>query len=379
MMRSTGDSRGLLYPRLQRRRDGRRDRGWARRLSGGSEGTWRAAAPVTLVRVALALIAGSLPAAASAAAVSSSSAALVTAPAVGAATAGVPSFPPCIDLAFEAGPVTGVPPLTFTWVSDTLEELSGNPVVIDTTGYPAGPHQMLLTVTNAFGSDQAVVPFDVEALVAGLPEAAQNPVATPVVTIDGAANGYNEWRFVWGDGQATTWQPACIGPTVHTYSAPGTYPVQLEVRNCLEGPVASDPLLVTVGAVNLAVTEFAALGCDFGVCAFTTGEELTFEQSFSLPPAMLSYDWDGDGAIDELAATPVATHAYAGPGLYRPSVTARWGSEEVTRVHDDWIYISDHPQPLAFYDGFEEGDVGCWSQSAGAPPATPGPGCFVAP
>jgi PKD repeat protein len=234
-----------------------------------------------------------------------------------------------------------------------------------------------VTVTNAAGSAQAAAPFAVEALAAAPPVAAENPVPGLEITVEGTASGYNEWRFVWGDGQVTPWQPACVAETSHTYAAAGTYPVRLEVRNCLESAVASDPLAVTVGGTNLAVTEFRVLGCQYGPCVFSLGEALTFVQTFTLPPALFSYDWDGDGAADELSALPVAVHAYDDPGSYRPAVTAEWGSAQATRVHAEWIHISGQPEPIAFYDGFESGDVGCWSSAAGAPPAAPGPSCFA--
>ena len=281
-----------------------------------------------------------------------------------AAGSGTDSFPPCIDLEFEAGGVTGQPPFTFSWLSDTGEQRFGNPAVIDTAAYPTGPHQLTVTVTNASGSAQATAPFEVETLTAGLPAALQNPVPGLQATVEGAAAGYNEWRFVWGDGQVTPWQPACVAPTAHTYAAAGTYAVRLEVRNCREAPVSSDPLLVTVGGGNLAVSEFRVVGCPFGPCIFTPGETLTFVQSFTLPPALLYYDWDGDGAAEQISSLPVDVHAYDLPGSYRPRVTAEWGITQATRVHAEWIHVSSHPQPIAFYDGFESGDTTAWSQTA---------------
>ncbi|MGH6693482.1 MAG: PKD domain-containing protein, partial [Gammaproteobacteria bacterium] len=295
------------------------------------------------------------------------------------AGAGASSFPPCIDVAFEAAPVTGQPPLTFSWSSDTGEQLSGNPAVIDTTGYPAGPHQLTVTVTNAAGSAQAAAPFAVEALAAAPPVALENPVAGLQATVEGTASGYNEWRFVWGDGQVTPWQPACVAATSHTYAAAGTYPVRLEARNCREAAMSSDPLLVTVGGINLAVSEFRVLGCQFGPCIFSPGETLTFVQAFTLPPALLYYDWDGDGAADEISGLPIAIHAYDDPGSYRPEITAEWGTAQATRVHAEWIYVSSDPQPIAFYDGFESGDAGCWSSAVGAPPSAADGGCFAPP
>ncbi len=293
-----------------------------------------------------------------------------------ATTGGAPSFPPCVDVRFTANGVTGRPPLTFSWLSDTLEQLSGNPVDLDTTAYSAGSHQLTLTVSNAWGNTQAVAPFEVEALAADLPTAAANPAPGLQATIDGSGSGYNEWRFDWGDGQVQPWQQGCVAPTSHTYAAAGTYLVRLEVRNCLSGPLAGAPLPVTVGGTNLLVTGFQALGCQFGACAFPAGQTLTFLQTFSQPPALLFYDWDGDGATDEISALPVALHAYPTPGFYRPRVTAEWGTESAERVHERWIHVSSNPEPYAFYDGFETGAATCWTAVAGAPPGPPGPGCF---
>lgn len=287
---------------------------------------------------------------------------------------GTNSFPPCIDVEFEAA-VTGLPPFTFSWASDTGELLSGNPAVIDTADYSTGPHELTLTVSNGAGNAQTTVPFEVEALAAGAPTAQQNPVPGLQVTVGGAAAGYTEWRLLWGDGQVTPWQPACVAATSHTYAAAGTYPVRLEARNCREPAVTSDPLLVTVGGVSLAVTEFQVLGCDFGPCVFTAGATLTFVQSFTLPPALLYYDWDGDGAADEISSLPIAVHTYGDPGSYRPEVTAEWGTTQASRLHD-WIHVSSDPQPFVFYDGFENGGSGCWSTSVGGPPGEAA-GCFT--
>lgn len=295
------------------------------------------------------------------------------------AGSGTDSFPPCIDVEFEAA-VTGLPPFTFSWLSDTAELLSGNPAVLDTTGYSTGPHQLTLSVTNSSGSAQTTVPFEVEALAAATPVAEENPVQGLEATVEGTATGYNEWRFVWGDGQVTPWQPACVAATSHTYAAAGTYPVRLEARNCLEPAVTSDVLLVTVGGANPAVTEFAAEGCQFGPCVFTAGATLTFVQSFTLPPALLYYDWNGDGAAEQISGLPVAVHTYDDPGSYRPEVTAEWGTVQSSRVHAEWIYVSNDPQPFVFFDGFESGDVGCWTTSIGAPPPPEGEGaCFAPP
>lgn len=293
-----------------------------------------------------------------------------------AATGAAPSFPPCIDVRFTADGVSGRPPLTFSWLSDTGQPLAGNPVDLDTTAYAAGPHQLTLTVSNAWGQDVAVAPFEIEPLAAGLPTAPLNPVPGLQAFVEGSGSGYNEWRFVWGDGQASPWQQGCIEPSSHTYAAAGTYLVRLETRNCLETPIESAPLPLTVGGTNLQVTEFQVAGCQYGVCAFTAGATLTFTQGFTLPPALIYYDWDGDGATDEISALPVALHTYPTPGSYRPKVSAEWGTQSAERTHAGFIRISSHPEPYVFYDGFESGDGSCWSAVSGAPPGSPGPGCF---
>lgn len=297
--------------------------------------------------------------------------------ALGAATTGAaPSFPPCIDVRFTAGGVGGLPPFTYSWETDTGEQLSGNPVDLDLTGYAPGAHQITLTVSNAAGQAQSVTPFEVEPLVAGTPTAAVNPAPGLTATVEATGLGYNEWRFVWGDGQATAWDDGCIAPSSHAYASAGVYLVRLEVRNCAAGPVASLPLPVFVGGTNLFVTEFQAEGCHVGGCAFPAGQPVTFLQDFTQPPGLLLYDWDGDGTPDEVSALPVTVHTYATPGFYRPSVTAEWGSESAERDHPSFVHVSSSPEPYVFYDGFETGGAECWSAAPGAPPGSPGPGCF---
>lgn len=295
------------------------------------------------------------------------------APAVPPGAGGFHVFPPCIRVRLTAEGVTGRPPISFTWQADSGQVYFGNPVEIETEDYE-GFHAITVTATNAWGSGSFTTFLLVEELAVGPAAADQNPTPSLTVTVTGSMTGANEWSWNWGDGTVSPWR--CVGdPTFeesHTYAQAGTYLVRLRGRNCRDGTLAGPALAVAVGDPDaIEVEVFAAQGCAAGFCVFDVGEPVVFAQAFSAVPTELRYDWDGDGAVDQVSASPVSIHAYPDPGAFRPRLTAVRGVHQHTLVHAEWLLITGSPSGAIFADGFESGDLSAWSSAAGA--VEPGP------
>jgi PKD repeat protein len=296
--------------------------------------------------------------------------------------AGFNAFPPCIEVQWTAHGVSGRPPLSLVWKVDGQTAATGPSWIMDTADY-TGFHTVTCTVTNPWGSATASSFFVIDSLSVPALVAAQNPAPGLTVTVFTPVpmRGANEWRIAWGDGTATPFSCDFTDPTLetsHTYAAPGTYTVRLRGRNCRDPVMEGPPIQVTVGDPDaIDVTEFQVQGCQAGFCVFPSGQPLTFVQSFSAQPTQLRYDWNGDGTVDQVTTVPVTVHTYHQGGVYRPTLTAVRGANQHTRQHQDFILINQGGPAVLFRDGFETGNLTCWTAAVpGGPPSLPGPGCF---
>lgn len=255
--------------------------------------------------------------------------------------------PPCIDARLTAD-VSGAPPLTLDWTAEDGTLLgTGNPMVFDTAALPTGHQAVTLTVSNPYGATEMSFPVWVGHLDAVAPPTA-NPQPAPglELTLTASAHGAHEWRWDFGDGTGTPWTstPCDYATTTvtHRYAAPGTYPVRAHARNCRDGTVTSPPVQVRVGDPNaIELVEFQAVGCQAGFCVFPAGEEVRFTVTTNLPegvgPDRYLWDWEGDGAIDEVSSEPVG-HVYEAFGIYVPVVERGSGRDEL--VHEPWLLIN---------------------------------------
>ncbi len=136
-----------------------------------------------------------------------------------------------------------------------------------------------------------------------------DPLAIRFTTVFGSVTSTivsYDWDF--GDAGTSTSQ----NPT-HTYAAPGTYTVTLEVANDL-GNVAFVEQEVEV--------EEAALGVSFTGTPLSGAVSLavTFDSTVTGGVAPYTYDWDwGDGTGHGSTADP--SHNYATPGTYTVTLT----------------------------------------------------------
>lgn len=302
-----------------------------------------------------------------------------------AQAAGFQTYPECVEVRWSGAIAAGRPPITYSWTIDGQAVASGPEpeLVVWTQDHGPGFHTLRFTAANTAGSSSFDTFFIVESLeTPPRPDAVENPTPSLTLTafVPEAVRGAVQWRWKWGDGEISPWSCDWSDPTLrtlHTYSEPGTYEVKLQTRACWTPIATSLPLVATVGDSDaIQVLQFEAQGCTAGFCVFDTGEPIPFVQAFSATPTSLAYDWDGDGSVDQVASSPVATHVYLLPGIVRPSVTAYRGAHSHTRQHAEFILINAAGPPTIFADGFESGDTGCWSTTVGAPRVAPGPGCF---
>ena len=148
--------------------------------------------------------------------------------------------------------------------------------------------------------------------------------------------GAGEWRWDWGDGspvETFTSREAGENPT-HTFDVrEAPYLVTVTVSNCLDpGGLESQALSVTVNQ-PLEIVLFRAR-CPFGVCNFTVGQPVTFDQEFGGSPSRYDYDWDGNGTFEASATTPITTHTYNSTASnFRPRIRVSRDGEEVSFIH----------------------------------------------
>ena len=269
------------------------------------------------------------------------------------------SYPPCFEVTLTAE-ATGQPPLDFTWTLPGGLTLSGNPVVLDTGLLPQGFHEISLRVENAAGSAEVPVHLVVEALgFAAAPAVVSAGGST--VTLRANTTGATEWRWSWGDGTATGWLSGCAGygPS-HTYPGPGSYQVTLDARSCRGGPISWTGTLEVRHETPPSIERFLVVCPTAPFCSFATGAEVEFEVEVSGAAQLYVYDWDGDGADDELAGVPVLRHVFGVPGYFVPRLTVIGAGASVTAFHPAPIEVLGQP-PFLFSDGFESGDLRHWT------------------
>jgi PKD repeat protein len=183
-------------------------------------------------------------------------------------------------------------------------------------------------------------------------------VTSTATDSDGTVDAY-AWNFA-GEATATT-------PTAsHTFAAPGTYPVSLEVTDN-DGAKHSVTQQVTVATppANSPPTAnftFTTSGRTASLSSTSTDTDGTVD----------SYLWEfGDGQTSTTG--PSTTHTYAGVGTYdvKLTVTDNGGASSSTTKQ---VQVQDGPQPFALdafgrtvTDGWGSADLGgAWTRSGTA-------------
>ncbi len=242
----------------------------------------------------------------------------------------------CSQVTFTAEGATGQTPLSFDWeVKNTAGRIqetgTGNPFMWDVSPtLPAGNYTATVTVDNAVGPPAMATSSPVT--ISALPQLAftNGPTADPftgsTVQFHVEADGATEWNWNFGDGTVTGFiSDPVVGPNPqHTYTLSGNYDVTVQVRNCVEGPLTSDPVNIDVTVEPLDITSFRAT-CPLGFCFFDTGDVISFSVNVLGTPQAYEFDWDGDGIHEEISATPITQHIYCAAGAFEPVLRVRRG------------------------------------------------------
>ncbi|MCH9649115.1 MAG: hypothetical protein K0U98_12825 [Deltaproteobacteria bacterium] len=285
----------------------------------------------------------------------------------------------CQPVTFTAQGVTGQPPLGFSWVvrdnqGASVATGSTNPFTWSTSpGDLAGsPYSAEVTVMNSTDSDMSTSP---PVSLSSLPPLPQSETFTPIITSEDpptsgtvqfmvSVGGATEWNWNFGDNpgggpdgdgyEGWTSDPI-LGPSpTNVFDTAGIYSVRVKVRNCLESASESSALEVEILSVVPLVADFSAvLFCQAGTCFADAGDPITFNDDSLGEPEFWDYDWDGDGSFEDAGNTsPVASHAYDDPGLFRPVLRVRKGASQNTFEHEFVINVGNvDPDPSISVSG----------------------------
>jgi len=209
-----------------------------------------------------------------------------------------------------------------------------------------GTYDVRLTVTDASATIRNTASDTMQVVVNARPIADAGPdlVAAPGETVtlqgnrsldpDGDIAAY-EWDF--GDGAT-----AAGAIARHAFDKPGTYAVQLTVRDDTGQDEAFDHAEATVFVNAPPVAE---AGADV---AAAPGDEIAFSAaaSFDSDGAIAGYRWDFSDLAEPMAGAEV-TRTFASPGVYSAQLTVTDHSGASNGVAVDSLRIAINHQPVA--------------------------------
>ena len=166
-----------------------------------------------------------------------------------------------------------------------------------------GTYDVVLTVTNANGSDTHTVTITVDP-VGSAPIADFTPSATTIttgetVTFTNASNdnGTPITSYSWDFDSNSPASATTVGPHTVTFNTAGTYDVVLTVDNGSGTDTKTVTITVTDGSAPIA-------GFTTSVTSINTGQTVTFtDDSNDNGSAITSYNWDFDGNLPANATT----------------------------------------------------------------------------
>lgn len=175
------------------------------------------------------------------------------------------------------------------------------------------------------GPSVTIVSLDIPAVRFGLP-------SVMTVTATGDARGF-AWSF--GDGTSTT----AVEHVSHVYAAPGSYVVTVVASNKSSEATATGTATVLAIPPPLppAPALFVTLTCIVNAHAVASpcNVSVTDQTGASVTASITNvvYDW-GDGQVDTVIGSPLASHTYAQPGVYtiRATVTANGITGSTTKI-----------------------------------------------
>lgn len=210
----------------------------------------------------------------------------------------------------------GVPPYLYLWTFG--DGASSTEAAPSHTYSQPGTYDLHLAVSDSDTPPQTAEPSPVPVVV--LPSVEVVPSVTPaeghaplqVRAEASASGGIPPYTFTWSFGDGTQAQ----GPAVdHTYTAPGSFPVSLQVRDSAYPAHETSAGAATV-VVHPPLEASATVLPAEGVLPLTA--TFTAAVQGGLPPYAVSWD-PGDGS-PPLEGSP-ATHTYTAAGRYIPRLT----------------------------------------------------------
>jgi len=241
---------------------------------------------------------------------------------------------------FVANPTTGSVPLsvgftdqsqglvtTWNWnFGDGTGSTEQNPVH---TYWTAGTYNVILTVSNDFGSSDATrnqyiaASGDLVAKFVADPSSGKAPLA--VGFTDKSTGSPTAWSWDFGDGITSADQY----PT-HTFTTAGSYDVRLAITRGDESATSTQTL--NVGGVPNADFEGAPT-------LVNTNEAVTFTDKSSNAPT--SWSWDFGDTATSTVQNP--SHAYQLKGIYTVSLTARNANGKDVETKANYINVGMPP------------------------------------
>jgi len=174
---------------------------------------------------------------------------------------------------------------------------------------------------------------------------------SPVYFTDTSLNTPQSWYWEFGDGSTSTEQNP-----LHTYTAYGTYTVNLTVTNLKGTNTISKAGYVSKISTSPPLTAFSA-----NVTSGISPCPVQFTDAST--GTVTSWLWDfGDGST---ATTQNATHWYA-PGTFTVNLTATNGNGSNSSVKTSYITVASNGRANQFVNpGFETGDMTGWTPVSG--------------
>ena len=198
----------------------------------------------------------------------------------------------------------------FKWYLNKIYVGSGNQINIPTGA--AGIYELMMIADNVYCSDTAVAGIQIQDAPEAQFEIVSNACSNTVMV---SSLSKNANRFEWNFGDSSSAYNTKFGNTAsHTYSANGTYNIQLIAFN-LAG--YADTIVLPVIVTNANGLNKANFTYNNGLCNCRCQNLVRFK---NLTPGTNTYLWSfGDGASSVL---PNTSKGFPGSGYYQVTLTA---------------------------------------------------------
>ncbi len=219
-------------------------------------------------------------------------------------------------------------PVTYTLVisGDTLPVSHSTPAVFSYTFPSNNDYPVSLTVETPYDSETfsvivgAHTPVQEAAFAYSplVPETSDTVTFTASYTPNGSSGADTPITYTWdfGDGMTST---GIISTVTHSYSAGGTYNVQLRAENAYGGADASNPIEVKEGVAEVTFSPNPNPPIQYSAFALTANISPT---TASQP---VTYTWAFDDGVITTTVTPVVYHTFNTAGEHTVTVTATNG------------------------------------------------------